>query len=332
MAHELSIIDGVAEMAYLVTEGACWHHLGQPVSENATREEWLTASNINSWDVLKCKSTFIDPQGVTRRVPNQLQLVRSDNYKHLATVSEQYNVHQPKEVAEWMFNCVDQLGFEMSTMGVLFDGKKFWCQANIKQSVNIAGVDRVDGKLLIEVANTGKDASKFIYGTTRVVCNNTLRAANREGQSILRVNHLQKFKANEINEQLGLFDLNDWADTAEKMSRIKISDDNVQDYFLKVFDLMEEDETLTAEEIEANNVKALENKAIKTCFELFKGEGLGSELISAKGTLWGAVNAITEYVDHKRNTRTWDARFDSSQFGSWAKVKDRAFDEAILYV
>lgn len=329
MSHELSIINGIAEMAFLETEGECWHGLGQSVPVNSPIETWMEASNIANWNVEKAKALMMI-NGAIHRVPNTVHLVRNDNNAVLGTVTEQFNIHQPQDVVKWMFDAVDQLGFEMSTMGVLFDGKKFWAQANIKQSVNIGGVDRVDGKFHISVPNTGLEKSTFGYSTTRIVCNNTLRAATQSGSTVLRLSHMQEFKAADISDQLGLFDLADWQRAADNMARASITDDDVQDYFARVFDLYEDKDTEDPEEIEAKQVKALEHRAVKTCFELFKGAGQGAELVTAKGTVWGALNAVTEYADHKRNTRTWDARFNQSQFGRWADVKDRAWDEGLL--
>ena len=332
MAHELSIINGIAEMAYLAREGACWHGLGQPIDDEQPRQVWFDACNISNWDLLKCKSTFMDPNGVIRRVPGQVQIVRDDNFAHIGTVSEAFNIHSIKEVSNFMFDCVERLGFEMSTMGVLFNGKKFWCQANIKKSVNIGDVDRVDGKLLIAVPNTGKENSTFTWTTVRTVCNNTLRAALGAGVSMHKLNHLQAFNADEVAEALGFFDLDEWSKGAEDMSKIKLTDSQALDYLAKVFSVYEDAEVDEVDAVEAQEERlalAADNRTVMSCFDLFNGEGLGAELVTAKGTLWGAVNSVTQYVDHERNCRTWDARFNDAQFGRWANVKDRAWDEAI---
>ncbi|MEX2117431.1 MAG: DUF932 domain-containing protein [Bacteroidota bacterium] len=57
--------------------------------------------------------------------------------------------------------------------------------------------------------------------------------------------------------------------------------------------------------------------------------GAGTEL--AKGTLWGAYNAVTEYVDHCRLSNVDDsARLKSMWFGSGRKIKKRAFSAGML--
>jgi hypothetical protein len=50
----------------------------------------------------------------------------------------------------------------------------------------------------------------------------------------------------------------------------------------------------------------------------------GQELDSAKGTLWGTVNAVSYYVDHVRFGGTGD-RLDSAWFGAGARLKNEAW-------
>ena len=56
---------------------------------------------------------------------------------------------------------------------------------------------------------------------------------------------------------------------------------------------------------------------------LFNGQGKGSQLSSAKGTVWGLVNAVTEFVDHHRG-RTTDTRIDRAWFGDGQNIKSAA--------
>jgi Domain of unknown function (DUF932) len=58
--------------------------------------------------------------------------------------------------------------------------------------------------------------------------------------------------------------------------------------------------------------KARESKAYKRILQLFDGAALGSEM--AGQTLWGAVNAVTEYVDHERGTKR-ETALDAAWFG-----------------
>ena len=50
----------------------------------------------------------------------------------------------------------------------------------------------------------------------------------------------------------------------------------------------------------------------------------GQQLDTARGTLWGAVNAVSYYVDHVRSGGPGD-RLDSAWFGAGGAPKDKAW-------
>jgi outer membrane lipoprotein SlyB len=61
--------------------------------------------------------------------------------------------------------------------------------------------------------------------------------------------------------------------------------------------------------------------------QLFQGGGNGSNLKTAKGTVWGMVNAVTEYVDHHKG-RSSDVRMDRAWFGDGQNIKALAVQKA----
>ncbi len=63
---------------------------------------------------------------------------------------------------------------------------------------------------------------------------------------------------------------------------------------------------------------------------LFHGAGRGADLLSAKGTAYGLLNAVTEFVDHERRARSFYHRLDSAWFDQGASLKQRALDQAVL--
>ena len=58
--------------------------------------------------------------------------------------------------------------------------------------------------------------------------------------------------------------------------------------------------------------------------------GPGQEFVTPKGTLWGAVNAVTYYADHVRSGA--DERLDSAWFGAGHMLKEKAWTEASALV
>ena len=59
---------------------------------------------------------------------------------------------------------------------------------------------------------------------------------------------------------------------------------------------------------------------------LVEGGGRGSQLASSRGTAWGLLNGISEYVDHHRRARSDDHRRDAAWFGEGARIKQRAWE------
>lgn len=73
-------------------------------------------------------------------------------------------------------------------------------------------------------------------------------------------------------------------------------------------------------------------RALAKVQSLYDGQGRGAELEAAKGTAWGLLNAVTEYVDHERRARSPEYRLDSAWFGQGAVIKQRALDTALKLV
>ncbi|MBM7335366.1 DUF932 domain-containing protein [Alloalcanivorax gelatiniphagus] len=53
-------------------------------------------------------------------------------------------------------------------------------------------------------------------------------------------------------------------------------------------------------------------RAMAKVHALFHGAGRGADLPSAKGTVYGLLNAVTEFVDHERRARSFYHRLDSA--------------------
>lgn len=68
---------------------------------------------------------------------------------------------------------------------------------------------------------------------------------------------------------------------------------------------------------------------IQNVFSLYSGNGMGSTLKSADGTLWGVVNSITQYYDHEINSRNQNNRLRSAWFGQGDTKKTQAYNLAL---
>jgi phage/plasmid-like protein (TIGR03299 family) len=239
-------------------------------------------------------------------------------------VSNRYQVVQPREVLEFYRDLTEVAGYELETAGVLKGGRKFWALAKTGQHSSLKGKDAVNGYLLLATSCDGSLATTATPTTVRVVCNNTLSVSLSGAPAAVKVGHRSQFDAQAVKRQLGVA-VSQWDSFMYNMkvlSERKVKSHEAMRYFLRV----------VSDTKDAHLSAPINERALKKMQALYDGSGMGSELESAKGTAWGLLNAVTEYVDHHKQARSDDNRLDSAWFGQGSNIKQRALEEALQLV
>ena len=317
----------VEQMAYVGSEP--WHGLGNRLPNGQPLEVWQQAAGMD-WQIEASDVRFMsDVQGhlgTIHTFPEQKVLYRSDNKEALSVVSNRYQVVQPREILEFYRDLMNTNQYELETAGVLKGGRKFWALARTGQSATIKGKDEVNGYLLLATSCDGSMATTATPTTVRVVCNNTLSIAVNGATQAIKVPHNTSFDSQVVKLQLGVA-VSQWDEFMTRMRALaerKVKPQEAMSYFRKVVCDVDDEGTLST---------ALPNeRALKRVHTLFEGQGRGSDLVAAKGTAWGMLNAVTEFVDHERRARTTGHRMDSAWFGQGANLKQKALDQALLMV
>lgn len=325
MSHELDFTKGRAAIAY--RGDTPWHGYGEEMEPDMTQEQWLHAAGMD-YEVLEQPISFKRPSDIPTMTPHyqaiegKKALVRSDTYDVLSVVSDQYKVVQPDEVLAFFKTLVDEQGFEMHTAGVLADGKRVWALAQTGLEYSIDGKDPLAAYLLLATSYDGKFSTTAQFTSIRVVCNNTLswslNAGENQTNGIVKIPHVSEFVPSFVKDELGLLEggWDEFTKDITALSKIRISDREALDFFLYVLNTTEEEVLQGAQLI---NMKKLIS---------FYESAPGATLVTAKGTLWGAVNAVTFLCDHARRARNAGMRFNSTSFGASARLKARAFQQA----
>lgn len=317
----------VEQMAY---QGATpWHGLGERLPSGQSIEVWQHAAGMD-WEIIDTPVRYLADQkgnlGTIMAFEDQKVLYRSDSKAPLSVVSQRYQVVQPRAVLNFYRGLTEFNDYELETAGVLKGGRKFWALARTGQSVQLKGNDEVNGYLLLATSCDGSMATTATPTTVRVVCSNTLTVALDRSTQAIRVPHSTQFDEASVKKRLGIT-VSQWDEfmiRLRTLSERKVKSHEAMNYFLNVL-CDADDPNLLGQGL--SNERAL-NRAVA----LYEGAGRGSELASAKGTAWGLVNAVTEFVDHERRARTTDNRLDSAWFGVGAQIKQKALDQALLMV
>jgi len=151
MAHELTITNEKAEMAFIGDRSNIWHGLGQELTSGSPIEVWQKEAGMN-WDINSSIVKYQDSESGELIYTGKKALYRSDNKEPLSIVSDRYKVVQPKEVLEFFRSLVSDAGMELSTAGTLFGGKKFWALADTKRSLTLGGKDVIGGYFLLSTS------------------------------------------------------------------------------------------------------------------------------------------------------------------------------------
>lgn len=325
MSHELTMnkITGLVEMGYAAGVDR-WHGLGNEWLATDTQEQKIAKSGM-AWSANRSRVRYgVGP--AQRTINDKHVLFRSDTKEPLGIVSDKYQVVQPREAIEFFEDLSGAGGFELKTAGTLYGGKKFWATASIGEAATIIGEDKIEGFLLFTSSFEG-GATVVTDSTICVVCDNTLRMALDEKNRVeVRINHRSVFDAAAVKAQLGIATGAFAAQlkAARALAKTSMTEEAAANFFAKLLvDVMK---------MSQNRIDEGKSVGFNKVMGLFNGEGLGATLPGRAGTAWGAVNAVTEYVDHHAAAASAENRMENAWWGDGAALKAAALASALATV
>ena len=320
MAHliETNEITGKDEIAFVGETP--WHGLGQVLTKDAPIEVWRKEAGLD-WQAKTAPVYFSHDNQNFSTVENQNVIYRDDTNKPLGIVTNRYKVHQPSEVLDFFNTLVQSAGFSLEVAGAIKGGKRIWALANVNKEAVVLHDDAVRGYLLLSTSFDGTAATVGQFTSIRVVCNNTLSAADAENApSRVVLTHGSDFDASVMRDRLGLVvsGFEGMMDNYRKMARQGVDENYAKFIVNDLFPASYNPQTNTFKE----------SRGYKRVLELFDGAGLGASNHGVYGTKWGLLNAVTQYVDHERG-HTVDSRMSNAWFGYGNRLKTRA-EELLL--
>lgn len=303
-----------------------WHGLGHRLTADQPLEVWATQAGMD-WQILEAPVRFKtgndDRLTTLLSFPENKVLYRSDIHVPLSVVSQRFKVVQPQEILEFYRDLTERSGFSLETAGVLMGGKKLFALARTGQSYHLKGGDVTHAYVLLATACDGTLATTAQFTSIRVVCNNTLAVALDGRAGAVKVSHNTTFDAQAVKERLGI-SVRTWGTFMYRMKALSERPIHTMDaatYFHRLFSKQNKD-----------GLQLTSERVVAKAMALFDGHGKGAELASSKGTVYGLLNAVTQFVDHERRSKSMDHRLDSAWFGEGAALKQKALDHALLLV
>lgn len=334
--HDLEIRNGHASMAFNAQNGAPWHKLGTPVDGTMTAAEALEKGGLNydveAWplyafpgklgfDGTADPTITADDSGNAKLIQNKRAIIRSDTGECFGVVSDGYTAIQNRQCFDFLDSLVAGHEMEYETVGAFGMGERVWMLGKLPKDLRILNSDDlVRQYILLYNSHDGSMAFRVFFTPVRVVCANTLSEAIQgsrgSGVSIRHTGNVAD-KVDEARKTLGLavsfYD--EFHLKADELARTPLSAAAVQAYFNEVFPSTGKDAPKSKKDVNAT--------VRHTLTGLFEN-GIGQDMPTARGTAWGALNAVTEFCDHHQGNLTGERRLESNWTGDSAKTKGRA--------
>ena len=307
MPDNITITDGRAEMMYVGETP--WHRLGNKLDNPATAEEAIAAAGLD-WEVQQ-RPVYYYQSGILTKAKGDRAVIREDTGAKLKILSKAYQPVQNHEAFSFFDTVVGEGQAIYHTAGSLQGGRKIWILARLPHQIEVTDSDVLQCYILLSNSHDGSTSVRMRPTTVRVVCANTLSVALREkNQAEWSTSHRGDImtRVNQAREMLSLQEAHFRAmmESIEKLADEKMKEADTENFYRDLFDIDDA----------ADHNKS--RQAVKVD-ELFRtGRGNSGE------TRWDMLNAITEWVDHKRGKD--ENRLHSAWFGSGNEIKRRAWN------
>lgn len=306
MAHEI-------ESALFIGEPA-WHGLGTVVQEAPSLADAIKMAGLD-WTV-RTEPLFLADG---REIRDSRAVVRESDQSILGAVGPSWTPLQNADAFEWFEPLVASGDVKLEAAGSLRFGQRVWVLAKCATAEVKAG-DPVDQFILLSNGHDGKLAVRVGFTAVRVVCANTLAVAHTaDASKLIKIKHtVNVHQAIDGVRDIMVMATKSFAGTIEQMrhlARVGCNEKTLHRYVREVFEPGKADDEMAAK------------RTLDRIAPLFE-EGRGAEL--SRGTMWGAFNAVTEFVTHERG-RTKESRLDAQWFGDGAQLVTRALDTAMAF-
>jgi phage/plasmid-like protein (TIGR03299 family) len=335
MAHQINFNEKKGNYSFASNSEKAWHGLGQVVNKAMTASEAIELANLD-YEVGKttihaaiagAPSTESSPEHLPK-IEDKFATYRVDNHQPLGIVGGRYEIVQNKDAFGFFDAIIDSGEAIFETAGALGKGERIFVTAKLPEDMLVAGEEC--NKYII-LTNSHDGTSSIIAGFTsvRVVCNNTLQAALKDLTNKVLIQHrigakerlAEAYKVMNIGSKY----MNEVQEVFNEMAKTKVTDEQLQDYIIKVMN--PEYKSLKSAEEEEKISTRFKNQ-VSSIYE-FALSHPTQQTNATRGTLWGAYNAISGYYNYIQKYKNEEQKFTSQMFGNANNKIIKAFNEAV---
>lgn len=320
MSHDLrKNTDGTYAFAYAGAPG--WHELGQGCANAMTAAEAIQLAGLG-WEVTKEQLYRKDGSAVE----NAFATVASDTNAVLGVVGGQYTPLQNRLAFDFFDAARSEGEILFETAGALGKGEKIWLLARTPENITeVIKGDPIQSFLLLSNSHDGSSGVEVRSTCVRVVCRNTHNQAINGNKPVIRLRHTRTV---ESRLRMAGDILRQHAETQKSyfealayLAKFPITDEIVNAFELEMFGDLDKTPEGRARTILSNKLEQFEHLLVR---------GAGTDIKGVAGTMYGMVQAYTEWADWASPVRGTDDRTNAILFGQASMDKKAALDYALV--
>jgi phage/plasmid-like protein (TIGR03299 family) len=327
MAHNLNFNERTGQHSFFSVKEKAWHGLGQIVQNYPTSIEAIKFAGLD-YTVEKRKlftyaNSEMDIVIPEVEIPGFFATVRTDNDDVLGVVGKDYEVVQNIDAFSFFDSIVEGDGIQYETAGALGKGERIFITAKLPGYIRIGREDLIEQYLFLTTSHDGFGSITAAFTPVRIVCNNTLNAAMRNHTNSVKIRHTanakEKFEqahkvmgiSNQLSTQLDEI-FNRW-------SKVKVTDDKLQ-RLIQLAMIPNKEVLVNIQRGEWDELSTCFNNMCNSVFE-YAMSSPSQQTETAKGTLFGAYNAVTGYFQNVRNYKDDETKLKSLLFNGTAQLR-----------
>jgi phage/plasmid-like protein (TIGR03299 family) len=289
-----------------------WHREGIIPDEHPT--SWAEARVLAGFDWDPIEETVYELRGVDddgrplyEPIEGWKRLARSDNGHTLWLSRESYTVIDHGEMGEIMEAVLGLPNVKWETGGVLDEGRAVWCLAQLDEPIELPGDASATLPYMAITNRHGIPGACTLRATAvRIVCANTFRAAELEGErtgATFSFVHKSNWRSrlDEAREAVtGVRrEMAEYRELAEHLLGIRVSREQ-RELFVAEFVPMPPDGLVTDRVV----------RNVDDARQALRDILASPTTAPVAHTAYGLVQAAGEYLDHVRRSRSWETKLN----------------------
>jgi len=298
---------------------ATWINMGTDVRGMTDVNEILTKANLD-YNVVKQDIQL--PNGFV--IPKKKATIKEGTNEYIGVVSDTYEIYQNQD-AFGFINEIPNVTFEKAgetSRGLVYIIGKL-------PETQILG-DTFNPYIIFQTSHNGLYNVRATICPLRFVCQNQFAVSFKKMRNTVDIRHSRRLptkiaQAHTLLTETAAY-MESFNDTAEELAAIKVTNmDTVHQILDKFFDKVKEDRELRKQK-EATERQMKRIEAQKEFFiDCYRSE----DNSNFRGTVWGLVNAFTDYTTHRQRKKTLTANEGAFMEATFDSVNTNNFLEVV---